>query len=148
MNAGATFYIVGRDPAGMPHPDTKEDLYEPTHGKKVKLWHTCTWFLEYMYTKELFDYQPQVSRLGMYMYIGTRSSAFCWIEIPCSGKFSTGANFCENTTRGSRRIFRSSYFCDKALHSAVPTGLWKLVAVFYFCGIVGSSAKTAKVCTM
>lgn len=36
MNAGATFYIVGRDPAGMPHPDTKEDLYDPTHGKKVR----------------------------------------------------------------------------------------------------------------
>ena len=35
MNAGATFYIVGRDPAGMPHPDTKEDLYDATHGKKV-----------------------------------------------------------------------------------------------------------------
>ena len=40
MNAGATFYIVGRDPAGMPHPDTKEDLYDPTHGKKVT--HTRT----------------------------------------------------------------------------------------------------------
>ena len=36
MNAGATFYIVGRDPAGMPHPDTKEDLYDATHGKKVR----------------------------------------------------------------------------------------------------------------
>lgn len=35
MNAGATFYIVGRDPAGMPHPETKADLYDPTHGKKV-----------------------------------------------------------------------------------------------------------------
>ena len=35
MNAGATFYIVGRDPAGMAHPDTKEDLYDATHGKKV-----------------------------------------------------------------------------------------------------------------
>ena len=35
MNAGATFYIVGRDPAGLPHPLTKEDLYDPTHGKKV-----------------------------------------------------------------------------------------------------------------
>ena len=35
MNAGATFYIVGRDPAGMPHPQTKKDLYDPTHGKKV-----------------------------------------------------------------------------------------------------------------
>lgn len=33
--AGATFYIVGRDPAGMPHPDTKEDLYDPSHGRKV-----------------------------------------------------------------------------------------------------------------
>lgn len=37
MNAGATFYIVGRDPAGMPHPDTKEDLYDGTHGKKVRV---------------------------------------------------------------------------------------------------------------
>ncbi|XP_043912244.1 bifunctional 3'-phosphoadenosine 5'-phosphosulfate synthase 2 [Protopterus annectens] len=35
MIAGAQFYIVGRDPAGMPHPDTKVDLYEPTHGGKV-----------------------------------------------------------------------------------------------------------------
>ena len=35
MNAGATFYIVGRDPAGMPHPSAKGDLYEPSHGKKV-----------------------------------------------------------------------------------------------------------------
>ena len=38
MNAGASFYIVGRDPAGMPHPDTKEDLYEATHGKKVMIY--------------------------------------------------------------------------------------------------------------
>ncbi|PRD23123.1 UNVERIFIED_CONTAM: Bifunctional 3'-phosphoadenosine 5'-phosphosulfate synthase [Trichonephila clavipes] len=35
MSTGANFYIVGRDPAGMPHPDTKKDLYEPTHGGKV-----------------------------------------------------------------------------------------------------------------
>uniref|UniRef100_A0AAQ4PHY6 3'-phosphoadenosine 5'-phosphosulfate synthase 2a n=1 Tax=Gasterosteus aculeatus aculeatus TaxID=481459 RepID=A0AAQ4PHY6_GASAC len=35
MIAGANFYIVGRDPAGMPHPETKQDLYEPTHGAKV-----------------------------------------------------------------------------------------------------------------
>lgn len=35
MVAGANFYIVGRDPAGMPHPETKKDLYEPTHGSKV-----------------------------------------------------------------------------------------------------------------
>ncbi|XP_075697313.1 bifunctional 3'-phosphoadenosine 5'-phosphosulfate synthase 2 [Rhinoderma darwinii] len=35
MIAGSSFYIVGRDPAGMPHPETKEDLYEPTHGGKV-----------------------------------------------------------------------------------------------------------------
>lgn len=33
--AGATFYIVGRDPAGMPHPDKEGDLYESTHGRKV-----------------------------------------------------------------------------------------------------------------
>lgn len=35
MIAGANFYIVGRDPAGMPHPATKKDIYEATHGKKV-----------------------------------------------------------------------------------------------------------------
>jgi len=35
MATGANFYIVGRDPAGMPHPETKEDLYNPTHGAKV-----------------------------------------------------------------------------------------------------------------
>ncbi|XP_048363008.1 bifunctional 3'-phosphoadenosine 5'-phosphosulfate synthase 2 isoform X1 [Sphaerodactylus townsendi] len=35
MIAGASFYIVGRDPAGMPHPETKKDLYEPTQGAKV-----------------------------------------------------------------------------------------------------------------
>jgi 3'-phosphoadenosine 5'-phosphosulfate synthase len=35
MSTGANFYIVGRDPAGMPHPDTKDDLYNPTHGAKV-----------------------------------------------------------------------------------------------------------------
>ena len=37
MNAGANFYIVGRDPAGMPHPEPpKRDLYEATHGGKVR----------------------------------------------------------------------------------------------------------------
>jgi 3'-phosphoadenosine 5'-phosphosulfate synthase len=36
MVAGANFYIVGRDPAGMPHPDPpKRDLYAPTHGAEV-----------------------------------------------------------------------------------------------------------------
>ena len=36
LRAGANFYIVGRDPAGMPHPDPpKRDLYEGTHGGKV-----------------------------------------------------------------------------------------------------------------
>ncbi|TGZ53477.1 Bifunctional 3'-phosphoadenosine 5'-phosphosulfate synthase [Temnothorax longispinosus] len=39
MNAGANFYIVGRDPAGMPHPnkDATPDgnLYDPTHGARV-----------------------------------------------------------------------------------------------------------------
>ncbi|VDQ04636.1 unnamed protein product [Trichobilharzia regenti] len=34
--AGAQFYIVGRDPAGLPHPDGSGiDLYDPTHGAKV-----------------------------------------------------------------------------------------------------------------
>ena len=41
MCAGANFYIVGRDPAGMPHPDPhpitgkKRDLYDETHGKRT-----------------------------------------------------------------------------------------------------------------
>lgn len=35
MVCGSNFYIVGRDPAGMPHPETKGDLYDPTHGAKV-----------------------------------------------------------------------------------------------------------------
>lgn len=40
MNAGANFYIVGRDPAGVPHPSGKEatpdgNLYDVTHGSRV-----------------------------------------------------------------------------------------------------------------
>ncbi|KAL2951201.1 hypothetical protein AAZX31_19G034000 [Glycine max] len=35
INAGANFYIVGCDPAGMGHPTEKRDLYDPDHGKKV-----------------------------------------------------------------------------------------------------------------
>ncbi|XP_068649919.1 ATP sulfurylase 1, chloroplastic-like [Aristolochia californica] len=35
INAGANFYIVGRDPAGMGHPTEKRDLYLPDHGKMV-----------------------------------------------------------------------------------------------------------------
>ncbi|VDD79964.1 unnamed protein product [Mesocestoides corti] len=33
--AGVNFYIVGRDPAGLPHPSQPGDLYDPTHGAKV-----------------------------------------------------------------------------------------------------------------
>mgnify|MGYP001794866528 FL=1 len=36
--AGANFYIVGRDPAGMPHPEPpKRDLYDPNHGRSVSI---------------------------------------------------------------------------------------------------------------
>lgn len=39
MIAGANFYIVGRDPAGMPHPDKAMypdgNLYEDSHGSRV-----------------------------------------------------------------------------------------------------------------
>ncbi|XP_036449977.1 bifunctional 3'-phosphoadenosine 5'-phosphosulfate synthase 2a [Colossoma macropomum] len=35
MMAGVNFYIVGRDPAGMPHPESGQDLYDPSHGAKV-----------------------------------------------------------------------------------------------------------------
>lgn len=39
MIAGANFYIVGRDPAGIPHPDKSAtldgNLYNATHGARV-----------------------------------------------------------------------------------------------------------------
>ena len=36
MSAGANFYIVGRDPAGVPHPGRQgQDLYESSQGGKV-----------------------------------------------------------------------------------------------------------------
>lgn len=35
LNASCEYYIVGRDPAGMPHPQHKNDLYDPTHGARV-----------------------------------------------------------------------------------------------------------------
>lgn len=35
MNAGCQFYIVGRDPAGMKHPNGERDMFDPTHGKNV-----------------------------------------------------------------------------------------------------------------
>lgn len=39
MSAGANFYIVGRDPAGMPHPIKSStpdgNLYDVTHGARV-----------------------------------------------------------------------------------------------------------------
>lgn len=39
LNAGANFYIVGRDPAGLPHPNMNStpdgNLYDPTHGARV-----------------------------------------------------------------------------------------------------------------
>lgn len=35
MATGANFYIVGRDPAGMPHPDKSRDLYDHSHGRRV-----------------------------------------------------------------------------------------------------------------
>ena len=37
LTAGVKFYIVGRDPAGVEHPDPfmNKHLYEPTHGGKV-----------------------------------------------------------------------------------------------------------------
>jgi 3'-phosphoadenosine 5'-phosphosulfate synthase len=35
MNAGCQYYIVGRDPAGMKHPNGERDMFDPWHGKKV-----------------------------------------------------------------------------------------------------------------
>uniref|UniRef100_A0A5S6QZC2 Uncharacterized protein n=1 Tax=Trichuris muris TaxID=70415 RepID=A0A5S6QZC2_TRIMR len=33
--AGIHYYIVGRDPAGIQHPETGDYLYDPSHGSKV-----------------------------------------------------------------------------------------------------------------
>uniref|UniRef100_A0A0R3RVY2 ATP-sulfurylase n=1 Tax=Elaeophora elaphi TaxID=1147741 RepID=A0A0R3RVY2_9BILA len=35
LAAGISTYIVGRDPAGIQHPETGDYLYDPTHGSKV-----------------------------------------------------------------------------------------------------------------
>lgn len=35
MNAGCEYYIVGRDPAGMKHPNGERDMFDPWHGKSV-----------------------------------------------------------------------------------------------------------------
>jgi len=35
LNGGATHYIVGRDPAGMKHPGTGEDIYHMWHGSTM-----------------------------------------------------------------------------------------------------------------
>lgn len=35
MNAGCQYYIVGRDPAGMKHPNGEGDMFDPWHGKSV-----------------------------------------------------------------------------------------------------------------
>merc|ERR1719499_1577926 len=35
LNGGATHYIVGRDPAGMKHPGTDEDIYHMWHGQTM-----------------------------------------------------------------------------------------------------------------
>ncbi|VDK79977.1 unnamed protein product [Litomosoides sigmodontis] len=35
LAAGVSTYIVGRDPAGIQHPETGDWLYDPTHGSKV-----------------------------------------------------------------------------------------------------------------
>ena len=55
--------------------------------------------------------------------------------------------FAKTPLEAPEDIFTVSYFCDKTLHSAVPTGLLKILAGFIFA-VVGSSAKTAKVCTV
>ena len=38
MNAGATHYIVGRDPAGMAHPTEDKDMFLAHHGRNVLSW--------------------------------------------------------------------------------------------------------------
>ncbi len=61
MSTGAHYYIVGRDPAGMPHPDTKQDLYNATHGAKVgsltpfKLYLMSEWEISAVITSQTVD---------------------------------------------------------------------------------------------
>jgi ATP sulfurylase len=35
-NAGAQFYIVGRDPAGMSHPAEDRNMFQNHHGRDVR----------------------------------------------------------------------------------------------------------------
>ena len=51
MSTGANFYIVGRDPAGMPHPDGGKDLFDHSHGAKVYI---------YIYLKLIAYYLPKL----------------------------------------------------------------------------------------
>ena len=56
--------------------------------------------------------------------------------IPYSGKFLRVQTFAKMPPEAPKEIFSvfSFYFCNKALHSAVPSGPLKFLAVFYFCG--------------
>lgn len=65
LNAGATFYIVGRDPAGIAHPDSKDDLYDPTHGKKVLQMAPALGQLEIVPFK-VAAYNKRISRMDFY----------------------------------------------------------------------------------
>ena len=62
MSTGANFYIVGRDPAGMPHPEGGKDLYEHSHGSKVI---NCSLFIcfsiVYSFYFMLFDRFTEIS---------------------------------------------------------------------------------------
>jgi len=35
VNCGITHFITGRDPAGVKHPETGNDLYDVWHGQKL-----------------------------------------------------------------------------------------------------------------
>ncbi len=75
--AGANFYIVGRDPAGMPHPEKnpKEDLYDPTHGRKVNKIHvyviSCVCLSIYIYRIALWSHKSAQ----------TANSELCTVQI-------------------------------------------------------------------
>lgn len=91
MVAGANFYIVGRDPAGMPHPETGKDLYEPTHGAKVLTMAPGLITLEivpfkvaaYNKVKKAMDFydpkkwvvwSPELQQLQLFLIFGIQSS--------------------------------------------------------------------------
>lgn len=75
INAGANFYIVGRDPAGMSHPVEKRDLYNADHGKMVLSMAPGLEKLNILPFKVFHSKAPGILRL-LYLFISRVESLF------------------------------------------------------------------------